>query len=1187
MAANIAVAFAYDHPKSVTLTTAGTLSDMISDEELTTVDELTVSGPVNGSDIFLIRCMAGNLKSLNLKDANIVAGGRSYYLTDYTTQDDVIGDYMFYSMTMLEEITLPKDVYSIGSWYNYNSSQQPWNSDYTKINGYPNKKYASYNSDYSYDYGCSSFYNCINLRKIVWPENNRLVSIAAKAFTGCLKLQSLEIPEGVEFLGEAAFSKCDGLTTVKLPSTLGNFSRMSDSDDSYRYLTSNGVYFAGCDYTFYKCTNLTDVTIAEGTKYLMYYMFKDCTGLKSINLPSSLLRINGAFNGCSALEQLTIPESVTSVGNISGCSSITTLTVPAGIPIYEIRCSDMTSLTKIEFKNDSGNSIGEYAFDGCSSLSSINALDSVLWINNYAFRGCEKLDIDLSKSKSLTYIGEEAFNGSGIKKVEFGRSFSSMGAYAFQDCKELTSVTCNIGTTTIPRYAFDGCEKLSELTLPNNLLTINEYAFRNCYSLQKVLLPMAIQSIGSQAFANSGLTEVTLQEGLTSLGSGSFSGCGSLKKVTFPTTMKTISGFNNTGIEEIAFAEGAAPEAIAENAFNDCDGLRVLTLPESIKTIGESAFYDCDSLREVTIPSLVTEIPYRCFSGCSSLSKVSLQEGITSLDKYAFRSCPIEKINFPSTLTNIDSECFYYSYLLRMDTLDLSATKLTTIGSWFQNDSYLKVVKLPDTATTLASSAFYDCPIEQINFPSGITSIPNNAFKEMRMDTLKIPSTITEIGESAFYYAKFNYLSIPSSVKTIGNGAFYATEIKGRLEITPNDDLSISESGSPFYASGSERFYDDNGYSTYRYWHLPSVYWNSTKEFPKNRFGEIDRLYLPTNGKTSSTYNIGYVFYNGKTNIINVDYNSSSYSFSVSDEMTADTISYSRQFSQNSGYGEAAGWQTIVLPFDVTEISYTRSSYYSNESVSLAPFGSDALNTEGTLPFWLYELGSEGSYVAATQIKAHHPYLICMPNNDMYPSENNISGTVTFRATDATNGVKLETTEGKLQRSKGTKFDLVPTYDGVYKNDTVYALNESRSYSNDGTTYKAGSVFIKNYNTNYYDSYPAVYPFRAYLVSNETTTTGGGSSATAKATPEFYPISGDVVGSTGIYDLPSTPDKASKAYAVGNILHIVSDAARTITIYDPSGRAVRSVTLSEGDNEVSGLEPGIYLLEGQKVVISK
>lgn len=94
--------------KEVTLTEAGTLSGKISDSELTTLTELTVNGPINGSDIQIIRAMGGTLKTLNLKNANIVEGGNSYYLTDYFTQNDVIGDYMFYAMTALEKIVMPK-----------------------------------------------------------------------------------------------------------------------------------------------------------------------------------------------------------------------------------------------------------------------------------------------------------------------------------------------------------------------------------------------------------------------------------------------------------------------------------------------------------------------------------------------------------------------------------------------------------------------------------------------------------------------------------------------------------------------------------------------------------------------------------------------------------------------------------------------------------------------------------------------------------------------------------------------------------------------------------------------------------------------------------------------------------------------------------------------------------------------
>lgn len=150
----------------------------------------------------------------------------------------------------------------------------------------------------------------------------------------------------------------------------------------------------------------------------------------------------------------------------------------------------------------------------------------------------------------------------------------------------------------------------------------------------------------------------------------------------------------------------------------------------------------------------------------------------------------------------------------------------------------------------------------------------------------------------------------------------------------------------------------------------------------------------------------------------------------------------------------------------------------------MAPFGSKALETAGTLPFWLYELGTDGKYKAATEIKAHKAYLICMPNNEKYPSENNISGYVNFTTSDATNGVTLKPTAGALKRSKGTKFDFVPTYEGVMQHDTVYVLNENNYYNADEKNYPAGSVFIKNY-SEHYSSDPAVYPFEAYLVTNE------------------------------------------------------------------------------------------------------
>ena len=296
--------------------------------------------------------------------------------------------------------------------------------------------------------------------------------------------------------------------------------------------------------------------------------------------------------------------------------------------------------------------------------------------------------------------------------------------------------------------------------------------------------------------------------------------------------------------------------------------------------------------------------------------------------------------------------------------------------------------------------------------------------------------------------------------------------------------------------------------------------------------------------------------------------------------MKTQMINYRKYFSTTSGYGEAAGWKTIVLPFDVKEIFYERNSYNEKDTVALAPFGSKALETAGTLPFWLYELGTDGKYKAATEIKAHKAYLICMPNNEKYPSENNISGYVNFTTSDATNGVTLKPTAGALKRSKGTKFDFVPTYEGVMQHDTVYVLNENNYYNADEKNYPAGSVFIKNY-SEHYSSDPAVYPFEAYLVTNE------GKTSVASA-PMLYSIGGGDGTITGIEDIPfATPEKATKAYSRDGVLYINTNADRTINIYDVTGRTVRIIEAREGMNEVHGLDSGIYLLEGQKVVIGR
>ena len=1336
--------------KKVTLTEAGTLSGKISDSELSTLTELTINGPINGSDIQIIRAMGGTLKTLNLKNANIVEGGNSYYLTDHFTQNDVIGDYMFYAMTALEKIVMPKNVWSIGSWY----SNNPWNADKTSISGYA-KTYSVDENDT--DFGCASFYQCVNLKQIEFPD--ALLHIGGKAFGNCVKLSSITIPEGVELLGAYVFINCTDLESASIPSTFGNQNKTINCEGGYtgwNLISGSGSsWYRGFYDIFFKCPKLKNITLAEGIKYLGVRMFRNCSSITSITLPSTLERVNSAFMGCSGLTTLSLPDGLVEIGNLEGCTELTVLTIPASVTIEDFKCTDCIALTNINFKGNVGTTIPESAFSGCNKLKSINLFDNITTIENNAFRNCTSLT-QLAMPASLASIGNYAFQNTNLASVALQRNLTIIGQYAFDGCANLASITFSPNVTEIKEYTFNNCVKLKDIELPNGLIYIKDYAFNGCASLGKVTIPGGVQNISPGAFKNSGLTEVILKEGVMNLSNDSFDGSKLLKKVTFPTTMKTISGFSNTGIKEIVFTEGAEPESVSDFAFANCDSLETITLPNSIKRIGRGAFQYCDTLQSIILPNVIDSINDGTFRECKSLEsivipqsvkgirsnaffkcitlqKVELSSGLIEIQPFAFYRCEkLEDINLPSTLTSIGHDCFhrtnissitipegvttldystfrkchslksvklpasltkisnpithnyqvddpdpnleygdhyifehssgafydcinletvdfgqaaiteidYYSFsscpkleavdlsatklthisdyafggdslrIIKFPTtlesigigafsgtkveelvfpanlktieneaftgcqkirsVDLSATSLTTIGSWFSSDS-LRTVKLPETVTTLANYAFSSCPIESINLPASLINIGEHALSRSEITNLVIPDNVTTIGNNAFINGSFDQVTIPQSVTSIGAAAFKYARIKNTLNITPSDNLQLGESALQCSSSG---WYDS--------YHLTNVYWNSTTQFPKDKFGSIDYLYLPENGKVSNKEGIGYIFYNGITDHIVINYtnNSNIYSYRLNNAIKTKEVTYTRNFNQTSGYGEAAGWQTIVLPFDVKEITYSKQYSQEQETISLAPFGSTALETAGTVPFWLYELGTDGKYKAATEIKAHQAYLICMPNNDKYPSENNISGEVKFAASDATNGITLGATQGALKRSKGTKFDLVPTYDGVMQHDTVYVLNENNWYYGNDKEYPAGSVFVKNYSESYSNN-PAVYPFQAYLVTNE------GKTSVASA-PMFYSIGGGDGTITGIEDVPfATPDKATKAYSRNGVLYINTDADRTINIYDVTGRTVRIIEAREGVNEVHGLDSGIYLLEGQKVAVGR
>ena len=273
--------------------------------------------------------------------------------------------------------------------------------------------------------------------------------------------------------------------------------------------------------------------------------FENCSGLTSVTIPDSVTFIGWkAFSGCSGLTSVTIPDSVTSIGDYAffGCSGLTSVTIPNSVTSIGHQafqnCNGLTSVTI----GNSVTSIGNSAFWGCSKLTSITIPDSVTRIGDSTFYNCSGLT-SLTIGNSVTEIGDRAFwDCSKLTSITIPDSVTRIGDSTFYNCSSLMSVNIPDSVTKIGDNAFWGCSKLTSITIPDSVTRIGTYAFSSCKSLTSVTIPDKVTSIGNNTFYDcSSLTSVTIGNSVTSIGNSAFSRCSSLKQlILFPSTPPTL-----------------------------------------------------------------------------------------------------------------------------------------------------------------------------------------------------------------------------------------------------------------------------------------------------------------------------------------------------------------------------------------------------------------------------------------------------------------------------------------------------------------------------------------------------------------------------------------------------------------------------------------------------------------------
>ncbi|MCQ2339972.1 MAG: leucine-rich repeat domain-containing protein [Paludibacteraceae bacterium] len=420
--------------------------------------------------------------------------------------------------------------------------------------------------------------------------------------------------------------------------------------------------------------------------------------------------------------------------------------------------------------------IGDHAFYGCRSLTSITIPNTVTTIGDDAFYGCSGLIGALIISNSVTTIGDYAFDGcSGLTSVTIPNSVTTIGERVFSGCSGLTSVTIPNSVTTIGKWAFDGCRSLTSVTIPNSVTTIGDYAFFGCRSLASVTIPNSVTTIGDDAFYNcTSLTSVTIGNSVTTIGDKAFYGCTSLKTV-----------YNGSKLDIII--ESTTHGYVAYYADIVYDGIPVgnliikedtivtgyigtttdVIIPNGIITIEDDAFLDCTSLTSVTISNSVTTIGEGAFDGCSGLKSVTIGNSVTTIGAYAFAECVyLTKTYYTGTVADWCKISFGGPIA---NPLDYSLY-------FYIDDVEVKDLVIPEGVDKIGKYAFERCNmLTSVTIPNSVTAIGDYAFNECQnMTTVSIGNSVTTIGKYAFNYCTdLTSITLPSSVTTIGESAFH------------------------------------------------------------------------------------------------------------------------------------------------------------------------------------------------------------------------------------------------------------------------------------------------------------------------------------------------------------------------------------------------------------------------------
>ena len=657
-----------------------------------------------------------------------------------------------------------------------------------------------------------------------------VTKIDVNAFNGCQKMAAIRIPDTITEIDDSAFYNCKALAEFYMPSSVQKVGRWG-----FAYCTglkkvtisdlaawcaialtgnySNPLYWS--KHLYLNGDEIIDLVIPDGVETIENYVFWGGNFFKSVAIPSTVKTIKAySFAQCYSLTSIAIPSSVTSihVNPFMSCRNLTSIVVESDNKYYDSR----NNCNAIIRKSDN------LLITGCQTTKIPSAVTT---LNTNAFNG-QTAFTTFDIPSSITKIGINAFeNCSNLTSVSIPAHVTTIGTGVFLYCTKLTKVTCHIKEPfAIDSSVFtDNTKNEGTLYVPAG--TKAKYEATAGWKEFKNIVEADLSQLNVIATidTNEPFIKVARREGWI----GSSDTQMTQSQAEAVTTIGTAFRGNMeiVTLNELEYFINVTK--IDVNAFNGCQKMTAIRIPDTITEIGDSAFYYCKALTEFYMPSSVQKVGVRAFAYCTGLKKVTISD-LAAWSAIAFTgnlSTPLhyakhlylngeEVIDLvvPDGVTTINSYAFWGGSSIK--TVSIPATVKSIKIYSFARCSSLKSIIIPSTVTSISTNPFIGCSgltsivIEGDNkyydsrnncnaiirksdnllitgcqttkIPSAVTTLNTNAFNgQTAFTTFDIPSSITKIGINAFENcSNLTSVSIPAHVTTIGTGVFlYCTKL--------------------------------------------------------------------------------------------------------------------------------------------------------------------------------------------------------------------------------------------------------------------------------------------------------------------------------------------------------------------------------------------------------------------------